>query len=918
MTKTMEAVLAGSENLKKISSVSRENVSFISMEFSWGADITGAANNARDLLELVKSRLPDEARNPIIYKVNSSMMPVVIYAVTAKENYYGLDHILEDNIASPLRKTEGVGTVIYLGQPEREILVTVDPDKLDAYNLSMQQIATVMKAQNISIPGGSLKTGISDYALRIPGEIESLEVLKDIPLTAFMGRVVRLGDIAEIEDGYRETDEYARMASGKGAALMVQKQSGQNSLEVIRQVRARMEEVLPTLPDDVRVEEVLSTEELISESIGNLSSTIWYALIFVVLVVLAFLREWRGSLIVVLTIPFSLISAFVVMYFLGWTINIFSLLSLVIAIGMVVDNAIVVLENITRHREQGDPPRKAAIEGATEMGNAIAASTLSTLMVFVPLVFTGGIVGILFKQLAVLTSVCLLVSLFTALSLTPVISSLLLLISSLLLTSRIGSDYIPNFDAGDVAVVFNTETGTSAAETDRVAQKIMKVIEEEVPERVPGTLVAVSGQTQDGALTTVGFSEGKNVGTVLCHLSLPGERERSAAEIGEVLREKIALIPEVEKFHVAAGNVLQAALLGNKKPVEVNFRGKDLEELGRLSSELKAAMGEAGMFTDLESTADNGKPEYQVITDRERASAAGLNAAMLAMQVRQAVYGTEAGSLSEAGENYDIRLLYPQKEKSDPEALENIVLNTLMGTQVRLGDVAGIVEGTGPVEIRREAQERVVTLKADLAPGIALGDAEQTAAALLEEMDIPFAVEAKISGQTDMQEESFSDLYRVLGIAVLLVYMIMAAQFESFRYPFIVMLSVPFTLIGVIWAFLITDITLSVTTFIGIIMLIGIVVNNGIVLVDYTNLLRKRGLAVYDAVIEAGRSRMRPVLMTSFTTILAMLPMAMSQGMGREMFVPMGITIIGGLLLSTLITLIMVPVFYSLFNRKAE
>ncbi len=965
VTKLLEATLSGAQDLKKIKSVSRENVSIISMEYNWGSDITLAANNARDLMELTRSRLPDDARDPVIYKVNSSMMPVLIYSVTADDNYEGLGQIIDDKIASVLRKTKGVGTVFYLGQPEREIKIHINPDRIKAYNLSIAGIATVLKAENISIPAGNIKMGSGDYSIRIPSDITSTEELADIPLMNVRDKLVRLSDVADIEDSYLETDEYASTEDGPGVVVMVQKQSGENSLEVIKAVRAEMKNIKKGLANDIRVNEILSQEEIISQSIKSLTDTLWLAILFVIIVVIAFLREWRSSLIISLTIPFSLITAFIFMYMKGWTINVFSLLSLIIAIGMVVDDAIVILENITQHISKGENPREAAVSATGEMGLAVVTSTATVLIVFIPLMFVGGIVGIFFKQLAVLTTVTLVASLIIAFSLTPMLSSKLLkkadtdkskkdkfsiykmsekhlvaaeniyknilgwavnhkvmvIVSAVLLLAvsafglkNIESDYLPIFDAGDIIVVFQTEVGTNAEETHKTGKKVMQVLKENIPEIVPGTMGSISGQTRDGLLSMVGFSEGKNVGTVLCHLTLPDERDRSASEIGEMIRGKLEEIPEIVKFHVTSGNILEAAVLGNEKPIEIKVSGNDLDKINNVADQIKERIGTIQGLTSVESSADAGKTEYQVIIDRKKASEAGLNSGMIALQVRQSIYGAEAGTISDGGEDYGIMIRYAPENMSEISDINNIVLTTLLGTQVKLSEVADIRQDFGPLEISRESQQRYVKVSCDLL-NTSLSKAKQMVTKALAEMDTPEDVSISIEGQVNSQKESFSDLTLVLILGILLVYMIMAALFESFKGPFIIMLALPFTAIGIIIAFLITNTTLSITTFIGIIMLVGIVVKNGVILVDYTNMLRKRGYKLYDAVKEAGRSRLRPVVMTSLTVILAMIPMAFSKSMGYEMFSPMAITMIGGLLFSMIITLIIVPVFYASFNR---
>lgn len=966
VTKPLEELLAGTESLKEITSTSKENVSFIALQFSWGAEITEAANNARDLIELAKRNLPDGANSPVIYKINSSLFPVLVYGVSAQENYQGINKIIEDKVANPIKKVEGVGSVIYIGQPIREIQINIDPNRLQAYQLPIEQIATVLKAENITIPGGNITVGQNDFAVRVPGKFSTLEEIEDIALINFQDRIIRLKDVATITDTFKDKDELARSKNGLGVAMMIQKQSGVNTLEVANGVRAKVEEIRTSLPPDVEIFEILNTDELIVQSINNLTETIWWALLFVAIIVFIFLRQWRSSLIVFLTIPFALIIAFVVMFLSDFTINIFSLMALVIAIGMVVDNAIVVLENIMQHVEKGSRPKQAAIFGASEMGTAITASTATTLMVFIPMIFVGGVVGILFKQLAILTSVTMVASLISALSLTPMLSSQLIkdkreqkakkskfytwsekgfrrledlykillkwvvhhrwatLITALVIFAlslwsgkQLGTDYIPQFDAGDIAIVIETEVGTSAEKTDSVAQQVMEIFRREVPELIPSTLSSITGQTEDGTLSSVGFEEGKNISTILGHLVLPDERDRSAKEIGDDLRQYLREIPEISSFNITAGSIISEAITGNVKPIEVEISGDDFATLNNWARKLSEEMEKVGGLTDIITTIDEGKQEMQVRVDKQKASSMGLNTAMIAAQVRQSIYGTSAGKFTEQGEDYEINIRYAPEYRNRIEALDNLVLTNLLGQQIPLHMVANIEPGTGPLQIQHKAQQRIVKISCNL-QGISLGEATEDVEQIISQADFPQDIDVEIAGQVSEQSASFSDLYLILIIGVLLVYMVMAAQFESFKDPFIIMFALPFTFVGIIAAFFVTGLTLSVTTFIGVIMLMGIVVNNGIVLVDYTNLLRARGYELFDAVVEAGRSRMRPVLMTSFTTILGMLPMALSKGMGREMYSPLGVTIIGGLLVSTLVTLLLVPTIYSTFHIKSS
>ena len=970
VSKPLEAVLSGAEYLKDIKSISKENVSFIQLSYNWNTDVTAAANNARDLMELVKSRLPKAAESPIIFKINSSMMPILGYSINATSNYNGIEKIIEDKIATPLRKVDGVGTVIYLGQPEREISISVDPRQLKAYNLSVSEISTILQAENINIPAGNIKVGVFDFSVRVPGKFETVEHIENIALKAFNGKVVRLKDVATVQDTFAEKEAYARNHLGEGVALLVQKQTGENTLEVVQAVRKEMEKIEKTLPHDVQINEMISTDEMVTESVKNLTSSIFYALIFVTLVVLMFLREWRSSLIIFVTMPVSLISAFIVMYIMDYTINIFSLMSLIIAIGMVVDNAIVVLENVTQHIERGTQPKQAAIFGTSEMGMAIAASTATTLVVFLPMVFMGGIVGIMFKQLAILTCVCMIMSLFTALTLTPMLSSQLLrregededgkeakrskfyrwsenvfnkieygykkllawtvvhkgvvivsavvvFIGVMLLGKKIGTDYIPDFDAGSFALSFETEVGTSVEQTDSIGQQILKILHEEIHEMVPGSSGAIAGQTRDGALTTVGFKEGKNIGSVLCHLTLPNKRKRTAEEIADAVRKRLDEIPQIEKYQIQAGSILAAAVTGNKRPVEIHVSGDDLDVINKMALSFEEKLKAREEFKDVETSVDNGKIEVQIVIDKEKASQMALNTALIGMQIRQNLFGAESGEFTEGGDDYDIKIRYAPEFRNDIDKLKEMQLTNLLGKQVSLSSVAEIKQDVGLLEIQRESQQRFVLTTANL-NDVSLGKGAKIAQAIIDDTEIPDGVSVSLGGQVVDQGESFGDLYLILFLGIALVYMVMAAQFESFKDPFIIMFAVPFTLVGVVLAFLATGQTLSVTTFIGVIMLMGIVVNNGIVLVDYTNMLRKRGYTLYDAVAEAGRSRLRPILMTTLTTILGMLPMALSKGMGKEMYSPLGVTIIGGLLVSALVSLILIPAIYTSINEKSE
>jgi HAE1 family hydrophobic/amphiphilic exporter-1 len=960
ITKELEETLAGVPDLKSIKSSSKENVSIISLEFNWNAKLDQAANDARDKIELKKQKLPDDARTPMITKINSAMMPVLMYAIEAEESFQGIENIIDNKISNRLKNIPGVASIISVATPEREIKIEVDPQMLQAYHLSVNQIATILRMENITIPGGNVEIGGYDLAVRIPGEFEKVDEINNIVITAFAGKLIRLRDVATVTDGYMEKDVIGRSDDKRAVVLMVQKQSGQNTMKVAKAVQAEMEAIRSLMPADVKITQVQDSSELVEHAINNLSSTIGWAALLVVLVVLFFLRELRSSLIILLTIPFSLIAAFIFMFIADFTVNIFSLMALAIAIGMVVDNAIVVFENITRHMEQGEKAKSAAEFGAGEMGMAISASTLTTIAVFLPMVFIGGMVGILFKQLALLTSVTLIASLFTALTLTPMLASrmlrktrtrkhtklftlseklfvrtedaytsalrwavhhralvillvIVIFVGTLYMGKFVGTDYLPEFDAGDVNAVIHVEVGTKVEETARIAREVEKIFREEMPEY--RAQYSITGQTDEGLLSMMGFDEGKNIATIGAKLVVSDQRDYTSKEVANRIRERMEQIPELETFRITGGSILGAAMMGNKKPIEIKILGNNLTVLNDTANRIEAQLDAQPYLNNVTSTVDRGKLELHIKIDRDKAQMLGLNTGMIAMAVRQSIYGTEAGDFTEDGEEYEINVRYDTAHRSDIARLNDIALTTLTGQSVTLGSVAQIVRDRGPLSIRHEAQQRVVTITAEL-NNISLGAAEHQVREVIKDVEIPDTVILQYGGQLEAQSESFGSLYLLFALGLALVYMVMAAQFESLRDPFIIMFAVPLSIIGVIWAFLITGNTLSVITFIGLIMLIGIVVNNGIVLVDYTNLLRARGHKIIEATLMAGHSRMRPVLMTAFTTILGMVPLATSHGMGSEMWKPLGITVIGGLLVSTLITLIFIPVMYLIIHRK--
>jgi HAE1 family hydrophobic/amphiphilic exporter-1 len=968
VTKYIEDEVSIVSNLDKIRSVSKQDISIVTAEFEWGTDLNEASNDIRDKLELAKRKLPDDIEEPLIFKFNTSVMPILFFGISAGESYFRLYHIVDKQIADPLKRIPGVGAVKILGGLERQIQVRLDSNRLRAYNLSPQQISARLSAENVTLPAGSVKTGSMEYSIRVLGEFQSPEEIGEIVVGQHQGSLIYLKDVAQVEDSFKEKMVFARADRKEGLRLMIQKQSGANTVEVIRRVKQALEKIKRRLPPDISIVTQLDSSEFIERSIRNLSQTIYWGGFFVILVVFFFLRRVRSSLIIALSLPFSLIIAFIFMFAFGFTINMMSLTSLAIAIGMVVDNSIVVLENITRHLEAGERPGEAALFGTNEVGLAISASTLTTIAIFLPLVFVRGITGVMFKQLGLITSMTLLASLFTALNFTPMLCSKLLkpemflkrepsgnkrgfyqwsenlfagldklyagllggalsrrkttlsicggiFVLSLLLLPRIGTEFIPEEDTGDLVITIQLTPGTKMEETERVAREIEEIFLENVPEME--ALYAQGGQSEEGIASTLGMKEGPNVLRIGAKLVKQKLRRRSTKEIAQVLRKRIEQIPGIVKMDVDAGNPIAGLLFGGAKPITVEIIGHSLKSTDALAAQIKKIVQETPGAVDVKISRDISKPEYRVLVDRRKASSLGVTMQAVADTLRAEFYGKKSTPYREAGEEYDVFLRLRPDERSSLADIANVSIPALDGRQIRLANIAQIVQDYGPLEIERQDQERIVKVEAGIY-GRALGDVAADIKHRMAGLHIPPGITVDFGGDVEEQREAFQDLALLLALGSLLVYMVMASQFESLIDPFIIMFSIPFAFTGVALFLYLTGTTLSIMSFIGLIILVGIVVNNAIVLIDYINILRARGQDMLSAVKNAGASRLRPVLMTTITTIFGMLPLAISTGEGAEIWRPLGISVIGGLTVSTLVTLVIVPVLYSIFEQHVK
>ncbi len=964
VTRPMEDAFNSVEDLKEIYSTSSDNMSVITLEFDWGADLNEATNNVRDAIDMLYDFLPDGVSRPTILKFNTTMMPILFYAVTAEESFAGLDKILEERIINPLNRIEGVGSVGLMGTPERRIYVEADPVKLEAYNLTVEQLGNAIQAENLNMPTGNIKMGSMDYQLRVEGEFSESDDLKNLVVGHFDGRSVVLSDVADVRDGLRDMSMESRIDGQLGVRMFIMKQSGANTVRIAREVNAALAELEKDLPPDVELLRIMDTSSFIRDSISNLSKTMLWAIFFVVIVVLFFLGKWRATLIVMLTIPLSLIVSFVYLYLTGGSLNIISLSALAIALGMVVDDAIVVLENISRHVERGTTAREAAIYATNEVWLSVIITTLVIVAVFMPLTLVGGMTGVLFKQLGWIVTITVVTSTLAAISLTPMMASQLLglkkklkpnsrfnhdriidpflkklenmyekhlrvalnhkkkvvfaalgvFVGSLFLFNFIGTDFMPETDESQMNVDIELTTGLRVEETIKVARRLEQIVRERYADEVE-IMAFTSGSDDTGGFAALFSSGGSNTINFGMRLVSIGQRERSVWEIMDDLRAQIDLIPEVVTYNVDGGGGGFAG--GGDNGVEVEIFGYDFDVTSTLAEQLRSSISEIPGAVNVKVSRKEERPELQVVLDRQKISENGLNTAMVASALRNRVAGLNASVLREEGEEYDIIVRYKEDYRSSITDLESITLTNPMGQQIKLSELGEVVEYWNPPNIERKRRERVVTVSA-VPSGIPLGDLAQQINAVVDDLEIPEGVSVNVGGAFEEMTDSFADLGLLLLVSIILVFLVMASQFESFVMPFVIMFSIPFAFTGAILAVFLTGTTLSIIAAVGMVLLVGIVVKNGIVLVDYINLMRDRGMALNEAIATACKMRMRPVIMTAMTTILAMLPMAVSTGEGSEIWSPMGITLVGGLIFSTLVTLLLIPVVYGIVSRRGE
>ena len=955
LTKVLENSLNGVSDLKNLSSTSKENISLITLEFVEGVDIDVATNDVRDKLDMVNSVLPDGASLPIIFKFSADDMPIMIMAATADESLQALEKILDDKVATPLARVSGVGTVSIAGAPQREIQVYCDPNKLEAYGLTVAGISQIIASENRNVPSGSIDIGSNAYALRVEKEFTSAEQMLDVVIGHVNGKTIYLRDVARVVDGVEERYQEAYVNGTQGAQIVIQKQADANTVNVIKGIKKAMKNIEKNLPSDIKITTVVDSSDNILNTLNSLKETIVVTFLIVMLVVYLFLGRWRATFIIVLSIPVSLLASLMYLWATGNTLNIVSMSSLSIAIGMVVDDAIVVLENISTHLERGAKPKEAAVHATQEVGISVIASTLTMLAVFLPLTMIKGMAGLMFKQLGWITSIIMIVSTIGALTLIPMLCSqflrfkpkhgklhdlifgnfnkfidlisrgygklinwcighrtIVVMISIVVFVATLGfiapnvkTEFMPKSDDGRLTLQLELPAGTGQSVTRALAHELHGKFVAAVPEIVNCSYALGQADT-DNAFASM-QNNGTHVVSFNINVGSMEDRARSTADIADVVRGILADYPEFKKIKVTEGG----GGMGGASTVDIEIYGYDFETTDRVAKEVQAKLLQGKEFSQVLLSRDEYTPEYQVDFDREKLAVNGLNSTTAASFLSAAMNGSTMSFYREDGDEYDIRVRYAPEFRTSIEDIENILLYNSRGQSVRIKDLGTVIETLTPPSIQRKNRERLITVSGVVANGVALSDAVAATDAVLADTEIPSELSVEIGGSYEDQKDMFGDLIMLLAMIIILVYIVMASQFESFMSPFVIMFSIPFAFVGVFMGLWVTGTPLGTMGMIGILILMGIVVKNGIVLIDYTILMRERGKSVAEASVIAAKSRLRPILMTTLTTVLGMIPMAIGQGEGSEMWRSLGMVVAWGLSISTLVTLVIIPTVYA-------
>lgn len=970
VTKPLEETISMVKNIKKVNSISEEGISIIMCEFEWGTNIDFAAQDMRNNIGLIRDFLPDDISDPLIVKFDLSAMPISVYSITADISLSDLRNYATDNIKPRLERLEGVASAWVVGGYEKEILINIMADELKARHLSLHEVVQALRSENLNLPAGHITQGDTELLLRTTALYQSLDEIENTIVALRGNSPIYLKDVAEVEATHKEIRNYQRTNKKNGVMMAILKESGANTVQVHNRVEEVLEEIKPRVPFKATFYDLFRQGDIIKDVIYRTAYNALWGGILAVFILFIFLRNWRPTLIIAVAIPLSIMVTFMAIYFAKYTLNIMTLGGLALGVGMLIDNAIVVIESIFRKMEEGNDARQGSIAGASEVGMAITAATLTTMAVFLPLVFSSGIAGKLSQGLALTIAFALFSSLFVALTIVPMFSSkaltgfriqeikeennkwlkkigkwldrfrerykkvlrwvlinrwktvlgaLAIFIFALALIPFIGTEFMPSSDSPIFFMIARLPVGTSLDRTDLIISQIENIIINQPEVEVVGIQIGITEESKMDAAFGYGAT-GVNEASLWGRLLEKTDRKRNSQEIIDSIRNQLPDIKGAEWSVMDMGSMMFNPG-AEQKPIVIKVFGKDLEKLKEYTQEIEQTISKVRGVYDIDTSFQQGKPELQISLDRRRASTVGISAGILAQTIQTAMQGTVATIFRKGGEEIDIRVKYHPSKRRNIEDIQNLTLLSPLGTQVQLKQIANINYDLGPVEITREDQERMATVNANIS-GRDLGSVVRDINRRLSAMRLPTGYFYEIGGEYEDMVDMLISLTQALALAILLVYMVMAAQFESLVHPFVIMFSLPFALVGVIFGFLITGKTLSTPSFLGVLMLSGIAVNNAIVMIDYINQLRRRGMDTMEAIIQGASIRMRPILITSFTTIFGMLPMALSQSEGAAMRSPMAIAVVGGLFTSMILTLLIIPTIYSLlddlFRRKKE
>jgi len=969
VTRPIEQTVGAVPGLVRVQSTSSEGNSQVQLQFEWGEDLSEAADEIRTRVDRVRNRLPEDAQPPTIFKFDSNSQAIIQLGVEGDYDPVTLREVAENELVPRFERVEGVAGVTVNGGLRRQIHVELSKEKITALNLSVNQVVTTLRQENQNTPLGEIYQGDSTYLVRSQGQFQSVDDIRNLVVLTRTGVPVYLKDLAEVKDTTEQRRSFMRINGKPGVQIQIQKQSGKNTVLVAHAVKAEADRINREVPG-VRMIVTSDTSLFIERAITNVREHALIGSVLVVLIIFVFLRDFRSTLIVCTSIPISVVGTFALLYFGGYTLNTMTFGGLALGVGMIVDAAIVVLENTHRHLHMGKNKMAAAIDGSEEVWSAILASTLTHIAVFIPLLFLSGTASIMFGQLSIVVMFSLAMSLFVAVTIVPVLCSrwlktpdeeardtgimgrfyraservleamdegyrkaihvallhrptviggaAALVVLAAVLYPRIGVELLPQADEGEVNVNAQLAVGTRFERTEEVLLRLEEMVKENVPEAV--TLIT-SGGGGGGNFQGGGNNQQSHRGQIRIHLKPRQERTRTNEEIAIALRRQLAGIPGVVvNAQTAGGNYQINRLLGGGNNnqqggrLTLEIRGEDLDDARRIAQDARRMMQETPGIVDVNIGREEGRPEIAVRVDRPKAAMLGMTVASVANTIQTNVAGTTAANFRERGNEYPVIVRLREADREQISDVGDVLLNTPSGQVVPARNVMSVNREAGPVQIQRKNMERITNVSAEIE--IPLSDAVKAVQARLPEIQLPPDFSAGFGAEVEEQARSFNQLRTVLILAVLLVYAVMASQYESLRDPFIIMFSVPVAAIGVVLALMITRTSFSMQAYIGIIMLAGIVVSNAILLVDYINTLRRRdGMPLREAVELGGRTRLRPILMTSIATMLGLVPMAIGIGEGGELQAPLARVVIGGLLTSTLVTLVLVPAVYTVFEE---